>query len=85
MFYSSHSLGLTMVVVSLWSIFVPMSCGASYGIAPFITRRGLGVATGLIGAGGELPWQPPWRPAPLALGLHMPAPASLPCLPAHRQ
>lgn len=53
MYYADHSLGLTMVVVAFWSLFVPMSCGATYGIAPFITRRGLGVATGLIGAGGN--------------------------------
>lgn len=54
MYYVDHSLGLTMMVVVFWSIFVPMACGASYGIAPFITRRGLGVATGLIGAGGNV-------------------------------
>ena len=53
MFYCDSSLGLTMMVVAFWSIFVPMGCGASYGIAPFITRRGLGVASGLIGAGGN--------------------------------
>lgn len=53
MFYTSHTLGGTMVIVAFWSIFVPMGCGASYGVAPFITRRGLGVATGLIGAGGN--------------------------------
>jgi nitrate/nitrite transporter NarK len=52
--YTSASLGLTMMVVVFWSLCVPMACGASYGVAPFITRRGLGVATGLIGAGGEL-------------------------------
>ena len=66
MFYTSHSLGATMAVVVCWSLFVPMACGASYGIAPFITRRGLGVATGLIGAGGErpaLPRVPPCLPA----------------------
>ncbi|PRW20984.1 nitrate transporter [Chlorella sorokiniana] len=53
MFYTSHSLGATMAVVAFWSIFIPMACGSTYGIAPFITRRGLGVATGLIGAGGN--------------------------------
>lgn len=42
-----------MTVVAFWSIFVPMACGASFGVAPFITRRGLGVATGLIGSGGN--------------------------------
>ncbi|GAB4819716.1 hypothetical protein N2152v2_006762 [Parachlorella kessleri] len=51
--YTSGSLGLTMMVVVFWSMTVPMACGATYGVAPFITRRGLGVATGLIGAGGN--------------------------------
>lgn len=53
MSYLSDSLGLTMIIIVAWSIFVPMACGASYGVAPFITRRGLGAATGFIGAGGE--------------------------------
>ena len=53
MYVAQHSLGATMVVVVFWSIFVPMACGASFGVAPFITRRGLGVATGLIGSGGN--------------------------------
>ncbi len=53
MYPARNSLGLTMFVVVCWSIFVPMACGASFGVAPFITRRGLGVATGLIGSGGN--------------------------------
>ncbi len=51
--YTSSSLTLTMVILVTWAIFIAMSCGASFGVAPFITRRGLGVASGLIGAGGE--------------------------------
>lgn len=53
MYTTRFTLGGTMAVVVAWSLFVPMACGASFGIAPFITRRGLGVATGLIGSGGN--------------------------------
>ena len=54
MYVTRDSLGSTMAVVVFWSIFVPMACGASFGIAPFITRRGLGVASGFIGCGGNI-------------------------------
>lgn len=53
MYSAQDSLGATMAIVVMWSLFVPMACGASFGVAPFITRRGLGVATGLIGSGGN--------------------------------
>lgn len=53
MYYARESLGGTMAIIVCWSIFVPMACGATFGVAPFITRRGLGVASGLIGAGGN--------------------------------
>ena len=40
----------TMVVFSL---FVQMSEGATYGIVPFINRKALGAVAGIVGAGGN--------------------------------
>ena len=40
----------TMIVFSL---FVQMSEGATYGIVPFINKKGLGAVAGLVGAGGN--------------------------------
>ena len=54
MWRAQGSLGWTMAVVAAWSICVPMACGATYGVAPFVTRRGLGAAYGLIGSGGNV-------------------------------
>jgi MFS transporter, NNP family, nitrate/nitrite transporter len=48
-----NSFPLTMVVIVVFSIFVPMACGATYGIVPFVSRRALGVVCGLVGAGGN--------------------------------
>lgn len=53
MYTARDSLGFTMAIVACWSIFVPMACGATFGVVPFITRRGLGAASGFVGAGGN--------------------------------
>lgn len=53
MYVARNSMGGTIAVIVMWSIFIPVSCGATFGVAPFITRRGLGTATGLIGSGGN--------------------------------
>merc|ERR1719155_402160 len=47
------SLGLTMLFMVLFSIFVQASEGASYGVVPFVSRRALGVVSGYVGAGGN--------------------------------
>ena len=41
MYYTDGTLGGTMAVVVCWSLVVPMACGATFGVAPFISRRGL--------------------------------------------
>lgn len=48
-----NSLALTVVLMAVFSIFVQASEGACYGIVPFVSKRALGVVTGLVGAGGN--------------------------------
>lgn len=54
LYLSRRSLPTTIVVVVLWSVFVPMACGATFGIVPFVSRRSLGVVSGLVGSGGNV-------------------------------
>lgn len=49
----SNSLAGTLVVMIVFSIFVQASEGAAFGVVPFISKRGLGIVSGLVGAGGN--------------------------------
>jgi NNP family nitrate/nitrite transporter-like MFS transporter len=51
---SEESFGKTMGVIIVFSIFIQGTCGAVYGIVPFVSRRSLGLICGCVGAGGSL-------------------------------
>jgi len=51
---NEESFSATMVIIIFFSFFIQATCGAVYGIVPFITRRALGLTCGLIGAAGNL-------------------------------
>ena len=44
---------LAVGAMIVFSLFVQMSEGATYGIVPFINRKALGAVAGIVGAGGN--------------------------------
>jgi len=46
-------LALAVISMVVFSLFVQMSEGATYGIVPFINKKALGTVAGIVGAGGN--------------------------------
>lgn len=53
LFSRMGQLAVAVATMILFSLFVQMSEGATFGIVPFINRKALGAVAGVVGAGGN--------------------------------
>ncbi|MDX5978815.1 NarK family nitrate/nitrite MFS transporter [Vreelandella alkaliphila] len=53
-FSQMHVLSLAIGIMLVFSLFVQMAEGATFGVVPFINKKALGAVTGIVGAGGNV-------------------------------
>ncbi|MGR2740951.1 NarK family nitrate/nitrite MFS transporter [Billgrantia sp. Q4P2] len=53
-FSQMHILSYAIGIMLVFSLFVQMAEGATYGVVPFINKKALGAVAGIVGAGGNV-------------------------------
>lgn len=53
-FAHAPTLGIAIVLMLTFALFLKIANGATYGIVPFIDERNVGLVSGVVGAGGNL-------------------------------
>ncbi|KAG8383218.1 hypothetical protein BUALT_Bualt05G0161600 [Buddleja alternifolia] len=48
------SLNVSIAVMLIFSVFVQAACGLTFGVVPFVSRRSLGIISGMTGGGGNV-------------------------------
>ncbi|KAA0034296.1 hypothetical protein IC582_023189 [Cucumis melo] len=48
------SLSSSIAIMLIFSVFVQAACGLTFGVVPFVSRRSLGVISGMTGGGGNV-------------------------------
>lgn len=54
LFSRMDMLGLAIITMIIFSLFVQMAEGATYSVVPFINKKSLGAVAGIVGAGGNV-------------------------------
>ncbi|WP_211092517.1 MULTISPECIES: MFS transporter [Chitinophaga] len=54
LFASAGSLGMAIVAMLSFALFLKMANGVTYGIVPFLSKRNAGLVNGIVGAGGNI-------------------------------
>lgn len=53
-FSQMHILSMAIGIMLVFSLFVQMAEGATFGVVPFINKKALGAVAGIVGAGGNV-------------------------------